>query len=92
MSTAPTTTMPFWDHVYELRRRMLFVVAAVFVCSVGSYFFVPTLVEIVNGIIAEELYATSITEGFVTRLKVAVLIGAAASVPLQYESSMPLAA
>lgn len=80
--TKASRIMPFWDHVYELRRRMFVVLLSVALFSVGGYYAFPPLVEMVTEIVNEGLYATSITEGFVTRLKVAVLIGAACSVPL----------
>ena len=74
--------MTFWEHVYEIRNRLLVVMAFTVVFAAGSYLFFPYLFSLVHDVLGEELYATDITEGFVTRLRVSVLTGFFLSIPL----------
>lgn len=74
--------MRYWEHVYELRRRMLMVAAFLVASAAVGYVFVPRLVAVVAEHAGEELYATAISEGFITRVKVALLIGAVSAVPM----------
>jgi sec-independent protein translocase protein TatC len=74
--------MRFWDHVYEVRRRILLVVSSILVLAAGGYLIVPQLVEAIGQVVDEELFATSITEGFMIRVKVSFLLGILGSLPL----------
>ncbi|ORC31233.1 twin arginine-targeting protein translocase TatC [Marispirochaeta aestuarii] len=74
--------MPFWDHVYELRNRIVLVITCSALFSVVSYVFYPDAVVLIQSILREELYVTSITEGFLTRLKTSLLFGIYCSIPL----------
>lgn len=74
--------MTFWEHVYEIRNRLLVVLGSVFVFSVGCYFIFPFLFTAIHSIIGEELYATGIAEGFLTRLRISILGGIFLSIPI----------
>ncbi len=76
------TQMPFWDHVVELRNRILVVLVCTLVFSVVGYLVFPWFFRQIAEVLGEDLYATKITEGFATRLRVAVLIGSIASIPM----------
>jgi len=76
-----TKEMPFWEHVYELRRRIFIVLIFALVFTGAGYLFFPYFYRLIASTIGEELYATRITEGFLTRLKVSVLIGLFLSIP-----------
>lgn len=78
--------MPFWAHVYELRRRLLVVVIATLAFGTAAYVFYPDVFSAIGGVLSESLegrlYVTEITEGFLTRLKAAALLGLFCSLPL----------
>ncbi|MBN2441270.1 MAG: twin-arginine translocase subunit TatC [Spirochaetales bacterium] len=74
--------MTFWEHIYEIRNRLLVVLISVFVFSIGSYFIFPFLFDSIHSIVGEELYATGIAEGFLTRLRISILGGLFFSIPL----------
>ena len=74
--------MPFWDHVSELRRRVFVVLGAVALGAGAGYVLFPYFFDVVVGVIGEELYVTAITEGFLTRLRISVLIGVFVSLPV----------
>lgn len=76
--------MPFWDHVYELRNRLLFVIAFIGILSVGGYFLFPLFIKFLNPIIGEDLYVTAITEGFLMRIEVSFLCGIFLSLPILF--------
>jgi sec-independent protein translocase protein TatC len=77
-----TTTMTFWQHVYELRKRVFVVMVCVTVCSIGGYVVFPWFLAIIAQILKEQLYVTLITEGFVMRIRIAFLIGAFLTIPV----------
>jgi sec-independent protein translocase protein TatC len=81
MKKTKRTTMTFWDHVEELRRRVL--VAAVFIVAgtVAGYILFPPVIRIMQASLGEQLYAFQIAEGFFVRLKTAVSIGLFLSLP-----------
>lgn len=74
--------MPFWSHVFEIRNRLLIVSIFVLIFSVGGYFIFPQFYKIIQNTIGEKLYATNITEGFLTRLRTSVLLGVFFSIPI----------
>ncbi len=74
--------MSFWGHLLELRRRILVVVGFVAVFSVAGYLLFPYFFALVSEVIGEQLYATTIAEGFMTRLRIAVLLGMFLSLPV----------
>jgi sec-independent protein translocase protein TatC len=74
--------MTFWEHIYEIRNRLLIVFIAFLCFSIASYIFFPYFIEEVLRIIGEQLFATSIGEGFLTRVKTAVSIGGFFTIPV----------
>jgi len=74
--------MPFWDHVYELRNRVIISLLCVLLFSIIGYYLFPSLVLIVKKIAGEEFYATAITEGFVARLEGSIAFGFLLSLPI----------
>jgi len=74
--------MTFWEHIYEIRNRLLVVLISVIVFTVGTYFVFPYFFKSIHIIIGEELYATGIAEGFLTRLRTSILGGLFFSIPL----------
>jgi sec-independent protein translocase protein TatC len=74
--------MSFWDHIFELRRRIITVLIFLILFSFVGYYLFPYLVKMMIEVLKEELYATLITEGFLTRLKVSVIIGAILTIPV----------
>ncbi len=74
--------MTFWEHVYELRNRLLFVLVAVTLFSIAGYIIFPLIIENIYKILGEKLYATSIAEGFSMRLKISVIFGLILALPL----------
>lgn len=74
--------MPFRVHILELRKRLLAVFISIVLFSAGGYFIFPYFYNFIQKILAEELFATKIYEGFFTRFRIAVLIGLFVSIPL----------
>jgi len=74
--------MPFWDHVYELRRRLLIVVVSVVFCSILSFLFYPRLFSFVYEVIKDELLILEVTEGFFTIVSASITIGIFLSLPV----------
>ncbi|MBN1799225.1 MAG: twin-arginine translocase subunit TatC [Spirochaetales bacterium] len=86
---AKQQTMPFWDHVYELRRRLLIVVASVVICSVFSFFYYPRLFTYISEVIKDELLVTEVTEGFFAIVSVSITMGIFLSLPvLLFETTL----
>lgn len=74
--------MTFWEHVYEIRNRLLVVFLAFLCFAILSYIIFPYLIAEILKIVGEQLYATNIGEGFLTRLKTAVSVGAFLTIPI----------
>lgn len=86
--------MSFWDHVGELRYRLLWAVAAVAVCAVGGFVaydwlltevFLPPYCRVLETLEIDRSCSLVITEpldGFRTRIKVALYVGVAAATPV----------
>ncbi len=81
---------PLWDHVRELRMRLIWCILGVLVASVISYMFVEDiygfLVEPLARVMgphdSQRLIYTSLTEAFFTYLRVAIFAGMLFSCPL----------
>jgi sec-independent protein translocase protein TatC len=80
--------MPFWDHILEFRNRLLFVLISVIIFTVFGYIFYSSFFTAISEVIQEEMYATRITEGFTTRLRVSLLIGVFLSIPFLFYQIM----
>jgi sec-independent protein translocase protein TatC len=91
VKTNPEGQMSFLDHLRELRRRIIVSMIAILCAAVVSYIFFDYIVAFLfqpfRGIEAlsirdEILFINTIFEGFLVRLKVAVLAGIVFSVPV----------
>jgi sec-independent protein translocase protein TatC len=74
--------MTFWDHVFELRRRLITLIVFIFLLSIAGYYIFPHIVSILISILKDQLYVTEITEGFLVRLKMSFIIGSILSIPV----------
>jgi sec-independent protein translocase protein TatC len=84
--------MPLLDHLVELRRRLMWAIAAFIVCFIGSYYFSNSiyffLAEPLATVLREQgspdphLIYTQLYEAFFTRIKVAFFAGAFISFPI----------
>jgi len=74
--------MTFWEHIYELRKRVFVVFGVIVIFSILGYFLFSYIIDEVTAIIGEKLYAHDIAEGFLTRLRISFLIGFFFSIPL----------
>jgi len=74
--------MAFWDHVYEIRNRLLVVTGSVLVLSVASSLFYPLIVKEVGNIIKEEVYVFTYPGGFLTLVNISILLGLFFSIPI----------
>ncbi len=81
--------MPLLDHLIELRNRLVYAVAALFVAFLGCYFFADDIYAFLVQPLADELEGegrrliyTGLTEVFFTYIKVAFFAGAFISFPI----------
>jgi sec-independent protein translocase protein TatC len=74
--------IPFWDHVYELRRRLIIAVIFVFVFSVGGFLLYPQIYRFIYEVIKEKLLITEVTESFFTIVAVSITVGLFFSLPI----------
>jgi len=75
--------LSFYDHLEDLRRKILWVLAFFAVAFLVAYFgAAQRLVETLVRRIGLELYYLSVFEPFLTRIKVSVSLAVAASLPL----------
>jgi sec-independent protein translocase protein TatC len=80
--------MTFWDHLDELRKRLLRSIAAVMILATAGYFFADRAQEFlvkpfhdkVNG----NLALLSPSDGFVIQVKVGILLGLMAALPFVF--------
>src|SRR4030042_2312452 len=73
--------MTYWDHLLELRRRIIFILFFFVIAAVLSYFVFNFFINIIIKVLGEELYANYITEGFSTRIKISIWLGVFFSFP-----------
>lgn len=69
------TGLPLLDHLEELRRRILYGLAALLVCAIGAWFVSGPVLDLLTRPV-ERLVFLSPPEAFVTRLKAALVTGA----------------
>lgn len=74
--------MPFWDHVYEIRNRLLIVIGAILIFSIVSGILYPYIIREIGNIIKEKIHIFTYPEGFVTLINISVLLGIFFSIPV----------
>ncbi len=80
--TAGAKAQPFLEHLEELRRVLIFCIAAVVVVSIAAWFISDDVIRILAGSVGERLNFSGITEAFYTRLKISVVLGFLISLPI----------
>jgi sec-independent protein translocase protein TatC len=78
-------TMSLLEHLEELRRRLIIIIAALVVGVVIGFVFSDLVIRILEAPLPagyEILYARTVTEGFEVRLKVGIFLGLAISMPV----------
>ncbi|MEW5993318.1 MAG: twin-arginine translocase subunit TatC [Candidatus Zixiibacteriota bacterium] len=89
MSEAPqlpeSGSMPFLDHLEELRRRLLKSIAAVVLMSLVAFYFSDELMHfLVRPLGDVKLHVTEVTGSFYAYLKVSLVCGIVASTPIVF--------
>jgi sec-independent protein translocase protein TatC len=79
--TAGAKAQPFLEHLEELRRVLIFCIAAVVVVSIAAWFISDDAIRILAASVGERLKFSAITEAFYTRLKISVVLGFLISLP-----------
>jgi sec-independent protein translocase protein TatC len=74
--------MTFWEHVGELRKRLIIASCFVIAGTVAGYILFPDFVQIMQSSLGEQLYAFQIAEGFLVRFEIAFAIGLFLSLPI----------
>ena len=72
--------MSFWDHLEELRKRIIYALVGILLFGILGYFLGPLLLELIARPVGR-LYFFSPVEAFYTRIKVAFLFGVAIGIP-----------
>ena len=78
------TEMPFWDHVEELRRRLLIVLIALAISTLGSFLFADQLITLLAGPVGsiESLQSIEVTENVAVFMRVSLLSGVMIAMPV----------
>src|SRR5688572_4805006 len=81
---SPSQTLPtFLEHIYELRRRLFWVVATVLVGSAVAYSFVGTIIDVLTLPLGDQrLYYLTPVGGFTFIIKLCSFVGVLAAVPV----------
>lgn len=75
--------MPFWEHLIELRRRLLVALAALLLTSICGYIAIrPVYGILLQPLGTGELVALSPGEAFATDIRISAFVGALLSVPV----------
>ena len=85
MRPSKTTTFTLFEHLEELRSRIIICLAAVFAATAASYFYSEKLLEILLRPVASEIdkvYFFSPADAFLVRIKVSFLAGILVSSPV----------
>jgi sec-independent protein translocase protein TatC len=73
--------MSFLDHLEELRKRIIRSLIVVLIFSIAAYYFSSKIIDFVAKPLPK-VYFMSPTEGFMIRIKIAIIVGIVASVPV----------
>jgi sec-independent protein translocase protein TatC len=79
--TRDAREMGFWEHIEELRRRLITTLATILGLSIISYFFADYLIEAVTHPI-EEVFFMGPTEAFAVRIKISLFAGVILGLPV----------
>lgn len=89
MARNPNATMPFLEHLAELRKRVFISIIAIAIGSVVVFIFAPALIEWIAGFYERasnqndaKLAQANVLDGFLLRVKVATYGGVVASAPV----------
>lgn len=85
-----TGTMPFLEHIRELRNKLIISFIAIFIASVLAFIWYETIIAILSApmqnvnkyVENKTLFVNSIYEGFLIRIKVSLLAGLVLSLPI----------
>jgi len=75
--------MSFWEHLEELRWRLIKSVAAVLVMSIGAYIFSDWMLEVLTRPI-DKIYFIGIGEAFSVRIKLSLFTGLILALPVLF--------
>jgi sec-independent protein translocase protein TatC len=82
-SGKPSELPTFLDHVYELRRRLFWVVAVILVASSVAYPFLDTILSVITAPLAgQQLYYLTPVGGFSFSIKICFYVGIIVAVPI----------
>ncbi len=73
---------PFSEHVRELRRRLLYSIASLFLGTIVGYVIHERLFALIRRPLHQELYYTTPTGGFNAIIKISILFGVLMAVPV----------
>jgi sec-independent protein translocase protein TatC len=73
--------MPFLEHLEELRRRLIVSLLSILVLSIAGYFFSEQMLAFLTRPL-DEVYFMGVTEAFAVKIKVALLFGLFAALPV----------
>lgn len=74
--------LPFLEHLEELRRVLIFCIAAIAVGATGAWFISDDAIGFLAQSVGERLNFAGVTEAFYTRLKISVVLGFLVSLPV----------
>jgi len=76
--------MPFWDHVEELRRRLLVILVVLALTTAGSFFYAEQIMELLAKPVGslEALQSIEVTENVAVFMRVSLLCGVALAMPV----------
>jgi sec-independent protein translocase protein TatC len=78
------TEMPFWDHVEELRRRLLVALIALALTTLGSFLFADQIINLLARPVGsiDSLQSIEVTENVAVFMRVSLLSGVAIAMPV----------
>jgi sec-independent protein translocase protein TatC len=82
VQTAPSQTLPFYTHLVELRRRLLFIFCFLVVGTIVGYYLHDTILTLLTSPLDKPLYYSSPAGGLDFTLKLSFFFGLIASVPV----------
>ena len=77
------SSMSIVDHLSELRMRLVVAIVAIIICTLGAYYYVEDILQILVAP-AGKLYYTKPTEAFFTYMKISIVAGCIISSPIWF--------